>query len=69
MKTQTKQKKREQLKNQICEKAQDESIRMLDSYFKKGNKARGYAMAILAVAFWSGFNAGEEYSYKCKEVN
>lgn len=32
----------------------EEAIELLDEYFPKGNKQRGQAMAILAVAFVEG---------------
>lgn len=64
MKLQTKQKKREQMKIEIMDKYQQESIELLDTYFKKGNTKRGEAIAILAVSFFNGFKAGQEYSYK-----
>ena len=60
MKQTTKSKKQEQAITKIIEQAQKEPVMMLDKYFPKGSKKRGSAMAILAVAFWSGKVAGQK---------
>ena len=41
----------------IYEEEQQEAIDTLNKYFPKGNKKRGEAMLILAIAFWSGAKA------------
>jgi hypothetical protein len=57
-----KEKKQEQKERKIFEKEQREPIELLNQYFPKGNKLRGEAMAILALAFWSGVKAEREIS-------
>lgn len=61
MKPETKEVKNERLRYIIRAKAIEESTKTLDKYFPKGNKKRGEAMALFAVCFNEGFDAGVKY--------
>jgi len=47
-------------RDNIRRKAIEEASKYLDEYFPKGNKDRGKALAVFAVAFNLGFKAGEK---------
>ena len=48
------------LNNKKAGRYPDEAIKYLDKYFKKGDKRRGEAMALMAIAYFEGVNIGKE---------
>ena len=70
MKQKAKSKKNEDLRDKMRSKALEEPSKILEQYFPKGSsKKRGEALALCAIAFNNGFQAGENYEKRRQKTD